>query len=45
MQGMRLRYTSIAKIENVGMLHGVEYLTKQEMCTDQAVWFQKRNRR
>ena len=38
----RLKYASIAQIENVDTLQGVEYLTKQEMHTDQAVWFQKR---
>ena len=39
---MRLKYTNIAKIENVDTLQGVELLTRLEMCTDQAVWFQER---
>ena len=33
------------QIENVDTLQGVKYLTKQEMCTDQAVWFQKRKQK
>ena len=42
MQRMRLKYASIAQIENVVMLQGDKYLTKSEMHTDQAVRLQKR---
>ena len=35
---MRLKYASIAQIENVVTLQEDKYLTKLEMCTDQAVW-------
>ena len=34
---MRLKYTSIAQIENVDMLQGVKYLSQHKSCTDQAV--------
>ena len=34
---MRLKYASIAQIENVDTLQGVKYLTQHESCRDQAV--------
>ena len=34
---MRLKYTSIVQIENVDTLQENKYLSKWELCTDQAV--------
>ena len=42
---MRLKYTSIAQIENVVTLQRDEYLTKSEMHTDQAVRLRKRKQK
>ena len=35
--GVRLKLASIAKIKNANMLQRIKYLTRGEVCTDQAV--------
>ena len=36
-QGVRLKLASIAQIENANMLQRIEYLTREEVRTDQTV--------
>ena len=36
-QGVRLKLASIAKIKNANTLQRIEYLTREEVRTDQAV--------
>ena len=42
---MRLKHAIIVQIENTDMLQRIEYSTKGEMCTDQAVNTKEENGR